>query len=66
MQQPVVVQPQQAQPDLSKAISKESSSSTAAPLFYSYAVPTLPDQFKPKKSEASAVGGSPQRPQQTS
>ena len=46
-----------AQPDLGKAVSKESSSSSAAPLFYSYAVPTLPDQFKPKKREAAAAGG---------
>lgn len=57
MQQPVVVQQQQPAPDLKQAVSKESSSSTAAPLFYSYTVPTLPDQFKPKKSEAAAIVG---------
>ena len=55
---PIVAQAvQQSAPDLKQAVSKESSSSTAAPLFYSYAVPTLPDQFKPKKSEATAAGG---------
>jgi len=53
---PAAVLPQ-AQPDLGKAVSKDSSGSTGAPLFYSYAVPPLPDQFKPKKSEAMAEGG---------
>ena len=55
---PIVAQAvQQPAPDLKQAISKESSSSTAPPLFYSYAVPTLPDQFKPKKQEVAAAGG---------
>ena len=55
--EPIVAQAvQQPAPDMKQAVSKESSSSGSAPLFYSYAPPALPDQFKPKKSEAAADG----------
>jgi len=42
-----------AQTDLGKAVSKDSNSASGAPLFYSYAPPPLPDQFKPKKRDAA-------------
>jgi type IV secretion system protein VirB10 len=54
-----------APPDLGKAVSKESSSASGAPLFYSYAVPSLPDQFKPKKRDITAEKGDGDAPTTT-
>lgn len=50
------------QPEIKQAIGQghNTDSSSSAPLFYSYSVPPLPDQFKPKdKATAGAEGEAP-------
>lgn len=62
---PIVVQPVQPAPDMKQAVSQGIASSGGAPLFYSYAVPPLPDQFKPKKRDAAAPGSETDAPSTT-
>ena len=45
------------QPEVKQAVEQaKNTSASTAPLFYSYSVPALPEQFKPKKKAAATEG----------